>query len=115
MKGLVLEGGGAKGAFQIGSYKALKELGIKFDGIAGTSIGALNGALIAQGEEERAYEVWTQINTSRLFNLTDEQFNKLVNLDISISDIPFFLGKVKDIVINKGLDVSLITSIPSKL
>ena len=45
--GLVLEGGGAKGAYQIGAWKALKEAGIHVKGIAGTSVGALNGALIA--------------------------------------------------------------------
>ena len=33
MKGLVLEGGGTKGAYQLGAYKALKELGMEFDGI----------------------------------------------------------------------------------
>ena len=49
MKGLVLEGGGTKGAYQLGAYKALKELGMEFDGIVGTSIGALNAAFIIQG------------------------------------------------------------------
>ena len=48
--GLVLEGGGAKGAYQIGAWKALKEAGIRIKGIAGTSVGALNGALIAMDE-----------------------------------------------------------------
>ena len=46
MKGLVLEGGGTKGAYQLGAYKALKELGMEFDGIVGTSIGALNAAFV---------------------------------------------------------------------
>ena len=41
--GLVLEGGGAKGAYQIGAWKALKEAGIHIKGIAGTSVGALKG------------------------------------------------------------------------
>lgn len=115
MTGLVLEGGGAKGAFQIGAYKALKELNIQIDGVVGTSIGALNGALIAQGDEEKAYHVWDQINPSRLFQLNDSQFKKLVKLDISITDITYFLGKMKDIVQNKGLDVSLIKSILNEL
>ena len=44
--GLVLEGGGAKGAYQIGAWKALKEAGVKIKGVSGTSVGALNGALI---------------------------------------------------------------------
>ena len=50
MIGLVLEGGGAKGSYQIGVCKALAELGLEVGGVAGTSIGALNGAMIVQGE-----------------------------------------------------------------
>ena len=45
MKALVLSGGGAKGSYQLGVWKALRELNIKFDIITGTSVGALNGAL----------------------------------------------------------------------
>jgi NTE family protein len=44
MYGLVLEGGGAKGSYQIGACQAMQELGVEFGAVAGTSIGALNGA-----------------------------------------------------------------------
>ena len=44
--GLALEGGGAKGAYQIGAWKALREAGIRFSAVSGTSVGALNGAMI---------------------------------------------------------------------
>ena len=44
--GLVLDGGGARGAYQIGAWKALREAGVKIEAVAGTSVGALNGALI---------------------------------------------------------------------
>jgi NTE family protein len=44
---LVLQGGGALGAYQVGVYQALEEHGYTPDWIAGTSIGAINGALIA--------------------------------------------------------------------
>ena len=43
---LALEGGGAKGAYQIGAWKALREAGVKIDAVAGTSVGALNGKLL---------------------------------------------------------------------
>ena len=56
--GLVLEGGGAKGAYQIGAWKALKEAGIHIKGIAGTSVGALNGALIAMDDFEKAEKIY---------------------------------------------------------
>lgn len=46
---LVLDGGGARGAYQIGAWKALRESGVKIYAVAGTSVGALNGALICMG------------------------------------------------------------------
>ena len=50
--GLVLEGGGAKGSFQIGAWRALREAGIKLKGVSGVSVGALNGALICMDDPE---------------------------------------------------------------
>lgn len=44
---LVLQGGGALGAFQVGAYRALHESGFEPDWVIGTSIGAINGAIIA--------------------------------------------------------------------
>ena len=58
MLGLALEGGGAKGAYEIGAYRALTELGYRFDVICGVSIGAINAALLAQGDCDRAAEFW---------------------------------------------------------
>ena len=56
--GLVLEGGGAKGAYQIGAWKALREAGVRIRGVALTSVGALNGALICMGDLEHAEKLW---------------------------------------------------------
>jgi len=47
--GIVLSGGGSRGVAHLGILKALDELGVTFDCISGTSIGALVGALYAQG------------------------------------------------------------------
>lgn len=62
--GLVLEGGGGKGAYQIGVWQALRELGIEdhIRVIAGTSVGALNAALFLQGDLRRAKDLWFQIS-----------------------------------------------------
>lgn len=49
---LVLQGGGALGAYQVGVYEALHEAGIEPDWVIGTSIGAINGALIAGNRPE---------------------------------------------------------------
>ena len=55
--GLALCGGGAKGAFQLGAWKAMRELGISFSAVAGVSIGSINGALIAAGDYENDSEM----------------------------------------------------------
>ena len=53
--GLVLSGGGSKGAYESGCMKALQELGYHFDIVTGTSIGALNGLLVAQEDYQKLY------------------------------------------------------------
>ena len=62
---LVLAGGGGKGAYQIGAWKALMELGISFDAIAGVSIGSINGALIAAGDYDKAVEMWNNVSLDK--------------------------------------------------
>jgi NTE family protein len=62
---LVLQGGGALGAYQVGVYEALHAAGIEPDWVIGTSIGAVNGALIAGNPPERRMErlqaFWTAV------------------------------------------------------
>lgn len=59
--GLVLAGGGMRGAYQIGVWRALREMNINITAIAGTSIGAINGAMFAQGDCENAEKLWREI------------------------------------------------------
>ena len=62
---LVLQGGGALGAYQVGVYEALHEAGIEPDWVIGTSIGAINAALIAANRPEdriaRLTEFWQHV------------------------------------------------------
>lgn len=67
MRALVLSGGGSKGAYQIGVWKALRKLHIKFDIVTGTSVGALNGALITQKSYHHAIRLWKKMNLKLLF------------------------------------------------
>ena len=62
-RALVLSGGGAKGAYQIGVYKALKRLNIKIDIITGTSIGSINGAALAAGDYFKLKKFWLKTKT----------------------------------------------------
>ena len=52
-RALVLGGGGSKGAYELGVWRALDELGISFDIVTGTSIGAMIGAMYVQKQYER--------------------------------------------------------------
>jgi NTE family protein len=61
---LALAGGNALGAYQAGAYQALHERGLRPDWIAGASIGAINGAIIAgnapENRVEKLKQFWTQ-------------------------------------------------------
>lgn len=61
---LVLGGGGAKGAYEIGAIAALEELGVRALSVYGTSVGALNAAMYAQGNMAAAEELWGSIRLS---------------------------------------------------
>lgn len=85
--GVVLEGGGARGAYQIGAWKALTEAGVKINAVAGTSVGALNGALIAMGDIEKAEKIWNEITYSQVMDVEDEWMEKLIHNESSIREI----------------------------
>lgn len=75
--GIVLEGGGARGAYQVGAWKALREAGIQIRGIAGASVGALNGALMCMDDFGRAEEIWKTISYSRIMDVEDGRLEAL--------------------------------------
>ncbi|MDO5755499.1 MAG: patatin-like phospholipase family protein [Tissierellia bacterium] len=67
MRGLVLEGGAAKGAYHIGVIKALEEKKIPIDAVSGTSIGAVNGAFYVSGQMDLCREMWLKIDYQWFF------------------------------------------------
>lgn len=100
--GLVLSGGGAKGAYEIGVMKALDELNIVrlITGISGSSVGALNAALFSIGDTKRIIDIWENVKQSD-FTYTDlpSSLNKisrtlLIGIPLEILPIlyPFSLG-----------------------
>lgn len=99
--GLILAGGGAKGAYQIGAWKAMNEMGIEFEAIAGVSIGAINGALIAQGDFHRAVELWGNVEVASGINMAEE-LKDPSNL-FSVSNLPQIFHEVFK---NGGIDVT---------
>lgn len=72
----MLEGGGAKGAYQFGVLEAFQEAGIKFDVVAGSSVGALNAALWSGGEMSWGRDFWWSMSPERVYPLS--RFNKFL-------------------------------------
>lgn len=68
MRAIVLSGGGAKGAYQVGVWKALKKLNIDFDIVTGTSIGAVNGLMMVQKDYFKLFWLWQNISFNTLYN-----------------------------------------------
>ena len=66
---IVLSGGGAKGAYQIGFWKAIRKLRIKYDIVTGTSIGAINGAFMVQNTYHNVFKLWSTMNYKKIYNL----------------------------------------------
>ena len=67
---LVLSGGGSRGAYQAGVWQALREMGIPVHMVVGTSVGAINGAAIAQGAFSEARELWRSLETTKVFDFS---------------------------------------------
>lgn len=68
---LVLGGGGAKGAYQIGAIDALEEMGVRALSAYGTSIGAINAAMYAQGSIDEARALWASLRMDDLIGSED--------------------------------------------
>lgn len=105
MYGLVLEGGGARGSYHIGVYKAILEEGIEIGGITGTSIGALNGAMIVQGDYEKCYELWHELHYSMLIDSNEYEMDRLKELKLNRDDFKFLATNIKTLISERGFDI----------
>lgn len=106
--GIVLDGGGARGAYQIGAWKALKEAGVKITAVAGTSVGALNGALICMGDVEKAQRIWREIRFSKVMDVDDDWMERFFKKEISLSEL--FL-ELKERIKEGGVDITPLKSL----
>jgi NTE family protein len=104
---LVLGGGGSLGAYELGVWKALRELNIKFDIVTGTSIGALNGAFVAMDDFKLCEKLWLTITPEKVIkngiNLTVKSLTKYSDYLNSESKIRQFISSF---VRNKGADIT---------
>ncbi len=105
MRGLVLQGGGARGAYQMGAWKAFRELGITFDVITGTSIGSLNGALMVQDEYEKCYDIWYNLRPETLMEDDAKTYLEVINANIDLKSTKRYFDYFKNIVYRGGLEI----------
>ena len=95
---LVLQGGGALGAYQVGVYEVMHEAGVEPDWVIGTSIGAINAAIIAgnaaENRFERLREFWARVEVNaagyEFLNLFTGLPNVGANLGTVLNGIPGF-------------------------
>ena len=104
VKALVLAGGGARGSYQVGVWRALTELGWRPQIITGTSVGSLNGAMFALDLYETARDMWLTIRSQDVMELPAE--------DAPLSELHAFL---KDAVTQGGMDVTPLEEIVERV
>ena len=106
---IALEGGGAKGGYEIGVWQALDEAGIKYNAVSGTSVGALNGGLMAMRDLPRAIDAWNNMKLGKVIELDEEQeenLSRAFNGDIGLDDVQQLSPEALEIIKNRGLDVA---------
>lgn len=96
--GLVLSGGGTKGAYQVGMLKALRELGVKIKAITGVSIGALNAAMFLQKDENKAEQIYENIKMKDIMDTPG------IDEDKNIFDVSNLVTLISHLNKQKGLD-----------
>ncbi len=127
MYGLALQGGGAKGSYHIGVWKALREMGIELTSVVGTSVGALNGAFIAQDDFDVAISLWENITTQKVFNADDKVHDFFENFSFDYTNIDDYVSIFKErnletypyvfkkILENGGLDIAPLQNLINEL
>lgn len=108
-RAIVLSGGGGKGAYQIGVWKALRKLHIKYDIVTGTSVGALNGAFMVQKDYRSALRVWKNMSFKSVYNKDlKEDINTLEGKKELVSMY------AKGIVIDGGMNIENLENLLDK-
>ncbi len=106
MYGIALEGGGTKGSYQLGVWKAFKELGIEYNVVCGTSIGSMTGVFMAMNEYDKGEYIWENIKPSMLTNSNPDIIPKLSEFDIDKNDFNAIFQFMTKVVSDGGLDLT---------
>ncbi len=104
MKGLVLEGGGVKGSYQVGAFYAFRDSKIKLDGFVGTSIGSFNAAMLASNNFRELLDFWYNVNPGELLGFDQKFIDAINNGDRNIDALKSAFSALKKVVKNLGID-----------
>ena len=104
--GIALAGGGARGAYQIGAWKALKEYGIdqQIAVFSGASVGSLNAALFAMGDYDLAEQMWLSLDKKTLFNLEKKLYKRIFKEKLNFFNKGVFDTKKLERMIRETVD-----------
>lgn len=103
-RAIVLAGGGAKGSYQMGFWTAIRELGIDFQITTGSSVGALNAALLASGNYDGGLEMWSSITTEDIVTRTPRQISQLIDTSGIAASLKGIMGDLADDAVNVKMD-----------
>ena len=100
-RALVFSGGGSRGAYECGTWQALEEMNIRIDAVYGTSIGAINAALVAQGDLNTALELWENIRMDQIVSLEEGEELSVERMVHRKRDlIPFLMENAKNFLMD---------------
>lgn len=103
-RAIVLAGGGAKGSYQFGFWRAIREMGLEFHIVTGSSVGALNGAMMASGLFERGIEMWNSIRTEDIITSSPTAISQVIDTDGIASSLRSFLGDMGENAVKLEMD-----------
>ncbi len=102
---LVLSGGGAKGVYHIGAWRALRELGVPVVGFIGNSIGAIIAGFLAQGLDAELEEIGAGMGIYSVLKLPEDLVED-GDLKLDFDALPRLRELTRDFLSSKGLDTS---------
>ena len=103
-RAIVLSGGGTKGAYELGVWRAIRELDIDYHLVTGTSIGSINGALMVMRDYDRCCEMWENMVMEDMMNDGIAVTSKMEDFYNQKRALGPFLKKY---IKNKGADAPL--------
>ena len=102
-RALVFGGGGSKGAYEIGVWKALDTLGQTFDIVTGTSIGSMIGVLYVQRQYDKVIELWDNLHVE---DIMTNGVNIDLDMELLMSQKEKYHDFLSSYIHNKGADIT---------